>query len=561
MNAELLLFKHYDKLIDSPDAVWKLRWLILDLAVRGRLVEQDPDDEPAIELLHRIKNEKLRLIEAGTIKRQIDYSDTMEHIRAPIPDSWEWTALGDVFLYDAGRKRGPKDLDRNFWLLELEDIEKDSGRLLKRVRVSDREAKSTKSEFQTKDILYGKLRPYLNKVLVADQCGYSTTEIVSIRPFLPLCSEYCALALRRQDFVSYVTRLGQGTKMPRLRTEDAKVAAFPLPPLAEQHRIATKVDKLLEQCGNLEEMFREREVDRKRFSKASFASLTAPVMNSEKSSMLGRFVFKNFDWLTIDIEQVETLRQTIINLAVRGRLVKQNSNDESAEQYLERIPTNEMTVVGKDEFGKPFEIPSAWKFIRFGLIHRLVRGVVYSSSDISESLTKGHLPILRANNIEGELTNTNPVYVRKERVSTEQILRKDDFLIALSSGSKNLVGKSVYVSDDRIEAFGGFCGVIRLVDPALVGIVRVYLRSSLFREGISESSRGIGINNLKKSSLENILFPLPPLEEQIRIVNKVDELMNQCDLLEDTLRKAQCSRNRLLEALKARLLSPKGDVI
>jgi type I restriction enzyme S subunit len=77
----------------------------------------------------------------------------------------------------------------------------------------------------------GKLRPYLTKVLVADEPGYSTTEIVAIRPFVPLCSEYCALALRRPDFVDYVTRLGQGTKMPRLRTEDAIVSPFPLPPL------------------------------------------------------------------------------------------------------------------------------------------------------------------------------------------------------------------------------------------------------------------------------------------------------------------------------------------
>ena len=169
-----------------------------------------------------------------------------------LPRSWKWVALSTVFLYDAGIKQEPKALSPNMWLLELEDIEKDTGRLLTRVQASERKSKSTKSEFRVGDILYGKLRPYLNKTLVADEPGYSTTEIVALRSYLPLCSEYCALALRRSDFVNYVTNLGQGTKMPRLRTKDALVAPFPLPPLAEQYRIVTKVNELMTLCDQLE---------------------------------------------------------------------------------------------------------------------------------------------------------------------------------------------------------------------------------------------------------------------------------------------------------------------
>ena len=133
-----------------------------------------------------------------------------------------------------------------------ETSKKNTGRLISKVRSAERTSKSTKSEFQAGDILYGKLRPYLNKVVVADELGYSTTEIVAIRPYVPLCSEYCALALRRSDFVRYVTALGQGTKMPRLRSKDAIVAPFPLPPLPEQYRIAAKVDELMVLCDRLE---------------------------------------------------------------------------------------------------------------------------------------------------------------------------------------------------------------------------------------------------------------------------------------------------------------------
>lgn len=245
-------FTDFDRLIQTPESVHRLRRFILDLAVRGKLVSQDPNDEPASELRRRIAAEKARMVKVGKLKANKAKPSPMADEPFELPPSWEWIALGDLFLYDAGVKRNPKNLAPELWLLELEDIEKDSGRLLVRIKACERESKSTKSEFCVGDILYGKLRPYLNKVLVADEPGYSTTEIVALRSYLPVCSQYCAIALRRPDFVAYVTRLGQGTKMPRLRTEDAAIAPFPLPPLVEQHRIVAKVDELMALCDRLE---------------------------------------------------------------------------------------------------------------------------------------------------------------------------------------------------------------------------------------------------------------------------------------------------------------------
>jgi hypothetical protein len=117
---------------------------------------------------------------------------------------------------------------------------------------------------------------HMNKVVVADEPGYSTTEIAAIRPFLKLCPDYCALAFRRPDFVAYVERLGRGTKMPRLRTPDAIVAVFPLPPLAEQHRIVAKVDELMALCDRLKAARQNREATRGRLAAATLARLDAP---------------------------------------------------------------------------------------------------------------------------------------------------------------------------------------------------------------------------------------------------------------------------------------------
>lgn len=283
MNADRLLAL-YEKVAEAPDAVPRLRRFVLDLAVRGKLVPQDAGDEPASELLKRIAAEKARLVKAGEIRKKAAQNPKMVEPPHEHPSNWRWVSLGTVFLYDAGAKREPKSLDPSLWLLELEDIEKETGRLVARISVADRESKSTKSEFQVGDILYGKLRPYLTKVLVADAPGYSTTEIVAIRPFLPLCSEYCALALRRPDFVDYVTRLGQGTKMPRLRTEDAVVSPFPLPPLTEQRRIVAKVEELMALLDRLEAALTTTDTTRARLLEALLHEALAPATEAMEAA-------------------------------------------------------------------------------------------------------------------------------------------------------------------------------------------------------------------------------------------------------------------------------------
>ena len=371
------LFADFERLIQSPESVHRLRRFILDLAVRGKLVEQDPNDEPASELLKRIAAEKARLVKAGKIKKNKAKPIQMATDPHKLPASWEWAAIGDVFLYDAGTKREPTGLDQKQWLLELEDIEKDTGRLLVRTRVHERDSRSTKSEFRAGDILYGKLRPYLNKVLEADKPGYSTTEIVALRPHLPLPSKYCALALRRPDFVDYVTRLGQGTKMPRLRTEDAVISPFPLPPIAEQHRIVAKVDELMALCDRMEVARAEREATRDRLATASLARLNAPDPDPAMFQQNVAFTLNNLAPLTTRRNQIKALRQTILNLAVRGKLVPQDPNDEPASELLMRIAAERarLAKAGKtrkrntSEPAPPeklaFKLPSGWAAAKF----------------------------------------------------------------------------------------------------------------------------------------------------------------------------------------------------
>ncbi len=278
----------------------------------------------------------------------------------------------------------------------------------------------------------------------------------------------------------------------------------------------------------------------------------------------------HFDRLIQTPEAVSRLRRFILDLAVRGKLVPQNPADEPASELLKRIAAEKARLVKAGGIRKertepilsgdrPFKLPASWRWVAFGELHTLIRGVTYSKSDVSDSAGEGYLPILRANNIAIRLNHENPVFVKRERISPDQFLRRGDFMIALSSGSKNLVGKAAFVPDDFNEGFGGFCGVIRLTHTSLQGFVGVYLQSNLYRDSIAAGSRGIGINNLKKEKLSNLYFPLPPLAEQRRIVAKVDELMGLCDRLEAAQAERETTRSRLAAASLARLNAPDPD--
>ena len=284
------------------------------------------------------------------------------------------------------------------------------------------------------------------------------------------------------------------------------------------------------------------------------------------------YLFDDFDRLIQSPESVHRLRRFILDLAVRGKLTPQDSNDEPASELVKRIAADKARLVkaGKirksrtePEFGKdfPFDLPRGWAWIPFGLLHYLVRGVTYSKSDVAETHTADYVAILRANNIGPNLSLSHdaPVFVKRERVAADQFLGSGDFMIALSSGSKNLVGKAAFVKEDFDEAFGGFCGAIRLFTPQVQDFVGVYLQSNLYRESISAGSRGIGINNLKKETLTNLALALPPLAEQRRIVTRVNELMALCNRLEAARAEREATRDRLATASLARLNAPDPD--
>ena len=267
MNGLMSLAEDYGRLEDAREKInaelsGRLRKSVLQMAVQGKLVPQDPDDEPASALLASIREQRRELIKQKKMKapkggesvifrgsdgrryekrvdakgRESEPICIEDEIPFEIPDSWEWARLGSLCDFGKCQNVEYEDVAEGVWNLDLEDIEKDSGTILRKKRKTKGEGGSTKHLFASGSVLYSKLRPYLNKVVMADENGVCSSEILPLS-FWAINNEYAQLVLMEPGFVNYAKECSYGVKMPRLGTDDGKHWLVAVPPLAEQRRI------------------------------------------------------------------------------------------------------------------------------------------------------------------------------------------------------------------------------------------------------------------------------------------------------------------------------------
>ncbi len=276
VNKVLSIFKLIETIengkIDLQSTIQLTKSKILDLAIRGKLVPQDPNDEPASVLLERIRLEKEELIKQGKIKRDKKESvifrgednsyyqkignlvETLDDWQInDLPETWGLCCLGEVCDYGNCTNVNTKDISDTAWILDLEDIEKDTGKVLQKFTKKERSSASTKHLFYKGQVLYSKLRPYLNKVVLADNDGYCTSEILPLDFNACIFPEYAKYYLMSPTFLRYANHCSYGVKMPRLGTQDGKKAVLTVPPINEQKRIANKISQLFSMLDSIEE--------------------------------------------------------------------------------------------------------------------------------------------------------------------------------------------------------------------------------------------------------------------------------------------------------------------
>jgi len=544
--ADNLLFEHFATLATAPDGIARLRELILQLAVQGKLGTQDAGDEPASVLLKRI--EKERRLNEEKIKKEKSLEPVKDiDVGFQIPDTWVLTRLGVIAQYNAETKTSANEISEDAWVFDLEDIEKDTSRILQKVRFKDRRSLSTKSRFRKGDILYGKLRPYLNKVVVADEEGYCTTEIVPIRPYAKIFPKFLMYALKTPDFLSYVNSKTYGIKMPRLGTVDALNTIIPLPPLAEQHRIVAKVDRLMALCDELE--------TRQKQERAGCLKLgTATLMGLQNAIRPGEFerqwaqVCDAFDLILDCPENVAVLRQTILQMAVQGWLGTHDSKDEPAEKLVEKIRKEKERLVkeGKSKKEKPHEpvhsdevpfiLPNRWMWCRFGDVATIETNIV-PPDDFQ------NLPHVAPDNLEkgtGRLLHYRTVAEDDVQSPNHHFYPNQ---IVYSKIRPNL-------SKLTIVDFEGLCSADMY--PIYSHIFNKYLKIFMlslpfYHQAVSDENR-LAMPKINQTQLNLIYVAIPPLAEQHRIVAKVDALMALCDELEARLKERAGVQGRLAVA-------------
>ena len=564
MNAERLLAL-YDRVAEAPDAVRRLRRFILDLAVRGKLVEQDPADEPAKKLLMRIVAEKARLVREGKFKR---FKGTLDRDPASfpfsIPTNWTWCYLEDIAAIARGGSPRPitsfltddpagipwikiGDSNRgNVYIDETRERIKPQG-LAKSRLVSPGDLLLSNS------MSFG--FPYIANIEGCIHDGWlviRTPEGLLDKLFLHkvLLSDHA-----RKSF----SNAASGAVVQNLNADKARQLTIPLPPLTEQHRIVAKVDELMALCEQLEEMRTRRKKTRDRLTVAGFSRMIASDNDDDEAfGSDARFTVDAFPALTARTDQVKHLRQAILDLAVRGKLVEQDPADEPAKKLLMRIVAEKARLVREGKFKRfkgtldrdpasfPFSIPTNWTWCYLEDIAAIARGG--SPRPITSFLTDdpAGIPWIKIGD-----SNRGNVYIdeTRERIKPQGLAKS-----RLVSPGDLLLSNSMSFGFPYIANIEGCIHDGWLVIRTPEGLLdKLFLHKVLLsdhaRKSFSNAASGAVVQNLNADKARQLTIPLPPLTEQHRIVAKVDELMALCNELEVSLGMAETGRESLLEAL------------
>lgn len=465
-----------------------------------------------------------------------------------LPAGWEWVRLGFITNYGECDKAEPTDADADTWIVELEDIEKSTSRLLNRVKFSERPFKSSKNKFNKNDVLYGKLRPYLDKVLIADDSGVCTTEIIPIKVYGNILPGYLRLLLKSPRFIAYANESTHGMNLPRLGTDKAINAVVELTAIAEQVRIVNKVDELMSLCDQLEQQSLTSLDAHQQLVETLLATLTDS-QNAEELADNWARISHHFDTLFTTEASIDALKQTILQLAVMGKLVQQDPNDEPASELLKRIEQEKAKLVkeGKikkqkplpliSEDEKPFELPKGWEWCRIGNVINIRAELVKPENYCEffqvapDIIEKGTGKVISKRTVkESGIKGPNSRFYKNQIVYSKIRPSLSKAFIAEYDG---LCSADMYPLDCFINT----------------GYLLKVILSEVFLIQVRAAENRIKMPKLNVESLSNILIPVPPAGIQSAVFTKISQMDTFCDTLKSRLQSAQQTQLHLADAL------------
>lgn len=551
----------------SPYGIQKLRELILELAVRGKLVPQDPNDESASVLLDRMADEKSRLVKNEKIKKQKLFAPITE-VEKPflLPQGWEWCRLGNIGFTQTGGT--PKKANAHHYgnfipFLKPGDILDGEIISYNQDGLSEEGAESLGRIAPVDSILMVCIGT-IGKCARVDREVSFNQQINSVSPYAEI-GKYVATCLQSPIFQKAAWFASASTTIAILNKGKWGNIPIAIAPEKEQHLIVAKVDELMALCDQLEQQQTDGLQAHQTLVETLLGTLTS-VESPQKLSEAWNRISDHFDTLFNTEPSIDRLKQTILKLAVMGKLVPQDPNDETASVLLGKISKEKVRLIkeGKikkqrplpelTEDEKEFELPHSWAWCRFQDITKLITDGKHG--DCNNFPDSGYY-FLSAKDIQnGELIYDNARQIVPEEF--EEVHQRTDLqpgdICMVNTGAT--VGKMAIAADHEFTyrtTFQKSVAVIKIVPPFIdLHYVSNYLQSEAPR--LLKKSGGSAINNLLLGDLKKKSVPLPPINEQVAIVAKVDELMVLCDALKARLVDTQAIRVHLANAVVERAI-------
>ena len=403
-----------------------------------------------------------------------------------------WTTLEEISNYGDCYNVSVTDIADNEWILELEDLEKDTASIIQKLSKKERNIKGVRHKFKKGDVLYSKLRTYLNKVLVAPKAGYCTTEIIPFNSYCDISTHYLCHVLRSAYFLDYTQQCGYGVKMPRLSTNDACKGMVPLPPLSEQQRIVMEIDKWLALIDQIEQ---------------------------------GKADLQN------------TIKQTkskILDLAIHGKLVPQDPNDEPAIKLLKRI-NPDFTPCDNGHYA---QLPDGWCAVALKDLCENINGLWKGKKEPFVNVG-----VIRNANFtkDFKLDYSNIEYIDVEqRTFAKRHLENGDLIVEKSGGSdNNPVGRTIlYEGKSGVFSFSNFTMVLRIrYNDTVLSKYLYYCILAKYQTGAMRlmQTQTTGLHNLILNKFLMMSICLPPLYEQRRIIDQIETFFTTLNLIMESL--------------------------
>ncbi len=463
----------------------QLKASILQYAIQGKLVEQRPEEGNAEELYKQIQEEKQKLIKEGKIKKEKPLAEiTEDEIPFDIPENWTWVRVGDMGSWASGAtpsRTNPDFYGGNIpWLKtgDLNDGYIDDVPEYITELAFEKTSVRLNSEGSVLMAMYGAT---IGKLGILNTPMTTNQACCACITFDGVFNRYLFYFLMSQR-PSYIG-MAEGGAQPNISKEKIVASVMPLPPLEEQHRIVAKIEELLPFVDRYAASYEKLEQFNAKFP--------------------------------------EDMKKSILQYAIQGKLVEQRPEEGTAEELYQQIKCgNKVKPINDDDI--PFDIPESWKWVRMGEIGESNIGLTYKPTDKSPD----GVIVLRSSNIQnGRMDYADIVKVQCD-IPERSMISKGDLLICARNGSRSLVGKTALVDMDGM-AFGAFMAKFcSSINP----YIYYFLQSPVFRiqlDGVKTET----INQITQDMLKNQIMPLPPLEEQHRIVAKIEELLLYCNRL------------------------------